>query len=77
LFDEAAFTSSAWFGEAVFTGAVWFGAATFSGGAGALHFEQARVLSPGAAHVWPNGWRLAGADGGAYAVVRVNDDGGP
>jgi len=76
LFDEAAFTGDAWFGEAAFRGTVWFGEATFSGGAGALHLEQARILSPGASHMWPTGWRLADADGGGYAVIRANDDDG-
>ena len=76
LFDEAAFGGDAGFGEAAFGGAVWFGAAAFSGGAGALHFERARILSPGASHMWPTGWRLADADGGGYAVVRANDDRG-
>ena len=76
LFDEAAFGGDAGFGEAAFGGAVWFGAAAFSGGAGALDFERARILSPGASHMWPTGWRLADADGGGYAVVRANDDRG-
>ena len=76
VFDEAAFGGDAGFGEAAFGGAVWFGAAAFSGGAGALHFERARILSPGASHMWPTGWRLADADGGGYAVVRANDDRG-
>ena len=75
-FGEAAFTGDAGFGEAAFSGGAWFGEATFSGGADALHFEQARILSPGASHVWPTGWRLADADGGGYTVVRANDDGG-
>ena len=76
-FDVAAFGGSAWFGEASFRGLAWFGEATFSGGADALHFGQARILSPGASHVWPTGWRLALADGGGYAVVRTNDGGTP
>jgi len=75
-FDEAAFGGDAGFGGAAFTGGVWFGDATFRGGADALHFEQTRILSPGASHMWPTGWRLADADGGGYAVVRANDDGG-
>ena len=75
-FDEATFTGDAGFVEAAFSGSAWFGEATFSGGADALHFEQARILSPGASHVWPTGWRLADADGGGYTVVRANDDGG-
>ena len=75
-FDEAAFTGDAGFGGATFSGGAWFGAATFKGGADALHFKQARVLSAGAAHVWPTGWRLAGADGGGYTVVRATHDGG-
>ncbi|HEX9342912.1 MAG TPA: pentapeptide repeat-containing protein [Actinomycetota bacterium] len=75
-FDEAAFTGDAGFGEAAFTGGAWFGEATFSAGADAVHLEKARILSPGAAHVWPTGWRLADADGGGYTVVRANDDGG-
>ena len=75
-FDEATFTGDAGFGEAALSGGAWFGEATFSGGADALHFEQARILSPGASHVWPPGWRLADADGGGYTVVRANDDGG-
>jgi len=74
-FDEAAFGGGASFGEAVFGGDAWFGEAAFSGGADALHFEQARILSPGASHVWPTGWRLAGDDGGGYTVVRANDNG--
>ena len=64
------------FGETAFSGGAWFGEATFSRGADALHFEQTRILSPGASHVWPTGWCLANADGGGYAVVRANDDGG-
>ena len=75
-FDEAAFTGDAGFGEATFSGGAWFGEAAFSANADALHFEQARILSPGASHVWPTGWRLADADGGGYTVVRANDDGG-
>ena len=75
-FDEATFSGDAGFGEAAFSGGAWFGEATFSGGADALHFEQARILSPGASHVWPTGWRLADADGGGYTVVRANDGGG-
>ena len=75
-FGEAAFTGDAWFGEAAFSGGAWFGEAAFSANADALHFEQARILSPGASHVWPTGWRLADADGGGYTVVRANDDGG-
>jgi hypothetical protein len=74
-FDEAAFTGDAGFGEATFSGGAWFGDAAFSGGADALHFEQARILSPGASHVWPTGWRLADADGGGYTVIRANDGG--
>jgi hypothetical protein len=75
-FGEAAFGGDAGFAEAAFGGAAWFGDAAFSVGADALHFEQARILSPGASHVWPAGWRLADADGGGYTVVRANDDGG-
>ena len=75
-FDEAAFTGDAGFDKATITGGAWFGEATFSDGADALHFNQARILSPGASHVWPRGWRLAGADGGRYTVVRAKDDGG-
>jgi Pentapeptide repeats (9 copies) len=75
-FDEAAFTGDAGFGDASFGGGAWFGDASFSAGADALHFEQARIFSPGASHVWPTGWRLADADGGGFTVVRANDDGG-
>jgi hypothetical protein len=75
-FGEAAFTGDAGFGQAALGGQAWFSEATFSGGADALHFEQARILSPGASHVWPSGWRLVDADGGGYTVVRANDDGG-
>ena len=75
-FDEAAFTGDAGFGEAAFSGSAWFGDASFSAGADALHFEQVRIFSPGASHVWPTGWRLADADGGGFTVVRANDDGG-
>jgi Pentapeptide repeats (9 copies) len=74
-FGEATFNGDAGFGEAVLSGSVWFGEATFSGGADALHFERARILSPGASHVWPAGWRLADAGGGEYTVVRADDDG--
>jgi hypothetical protein len=74
-FGETVFTGGAGFGEAAFSGAAWFGEATFGGGADALHFEQARILSPRASHVWPAGWCLADADGGGYTVVRANDDG--
>jgi hypothetical protein len=74
-FDMAAFSGHAWFGEAAFSGHAWFGEATFSGGADALHFEQVRILSPGAPHAWPAGWRLADADGGGYTVVCASDDG--
>jgi hypothetical protein len=73
-FDEATFTGDAGFGEAAFSGGAWFGDASFSAGADALHFEQARIFSPGASHVWPAGWRLADADGGGFTVVRANDD---
>jgi Pentapeptide repeats (9 copies) len=75
-FDEATFTGDAGFGEAALSGSAWFGDATFRGGPDALHFERAQILSPGASHVWPPGWRLADADGGGYTVVRANDDGG-
>jgi hypothetical protein len=75
-FDEATFDGDAGFVEAAFGGGAWFGEAAFSGGADALHFEQARVLSPGASHVWPTGWQLADADGGGYTVVRANNNGG-
>ena len=75
-FGEAVFGGDAGFAEAAFGGGAWFGDAAFSGGADALHFEQARILSPGASHVWPTGWRLADADGGGYTVVRANDDDG-
>jgi uncharacterized protein YjbI with pentapeptide repeats len=75
-FGEATFTGDAGFGEAALSGSAWFSEATFSGGADTLHFERARILSPGASHVWPPGWRLADADGGGYTVVRANDDGG-
>ena len=76
LFSEATFDGDAGFIEAAFGGGAWFGEAAFSRGADALHFEQARVLSPGASHVWPTGWQLADADGGGYTVVRANNDGG-
>jgi hypothetical protein len=75
-FDEAAFTGDTGFVEAALSGSAWFSGATFSGGADALHFERARILSPGASHVWPPGWRLADAAGGGYTVVRANEDGG-
>ena len=75
-FGEATFTGDAGFGEVALSGSAWFGEATFSGGADALHFERARILSPGASHVWPPGWRLADANGGGYTVVRANDDSG-
>ena len=74
-FDEAIFTGDAGFGDASFSDGAWFGDASFSAGADALHFEQARIFSPGASHVWPTGWRLADADGGGFTVVRANDDG--
>lgn len=74
-FGGAAFTGVAGFGEAAFSGHAWFGEATFSGSADALHFEQVRILSPGAPHAWPAGWRLADAGGGGYTVVCVSDDG--
>ena len=75
-FGEATFTGDAGFGKAAFSGGAWFGDASFSAGADALHFEQARIFSPSASHVWPTGWRLADADGGEFTVVRANDDGG-
>jgi uncharacterized protein YjbI with pentapeptide repeats len=75
-FGEATFSGDAGFGEAALSGSAWFSEATFSGGADALHFERARILSPGASHVWPPGWRLADAGGGGYTVLRANDDGG-
>jgi Pentapeptide repeats (9 copies) len=71
-FDRATFSGGAWFDRATFSGHTWFGETTFSGGADALHFEQARILSPGASHAWPMGWRLADADGGGYTVVRTS-----
>jgi hypothetical protein len=74
-FDEAAFTGDAGFGEAAFSGGAWFGDASFNAGADALHFEQARIFSPSASHVWPAGWRLADADGGGFTVARANDVG--
>ena len=75
-FGEAAFNGDAGFGRAALSGRAWFSEATFRGGADALHFEQARILSPGASHVWPAGWRLVDADGSGYTIVRANDDGG-
>jgi Pentapeptide repeats (9 copies) len=75
-FDEAAFSRDAWFDKATFSGDVWFDEAAFSGDGDALHFEQVRILSRSASHMWPTGWRLADADGGGYTVVRANDDGG-
>jgi hypothetical protein len=76
LFGEAVFTGEAGFSKAAFGGGAWFGEAAFSDGADALHFDQTRILSPGASHVWPAGWRLADADGGGYTVVRADDDSG-
>jgi hypothetical protein len=73
-FGEAAFDGDAGFGQAALSGRAWFSEATFRGGADALHFEQARILSPGASHVWPTGWRLVDADSSGYTVVRANDD---
>jgi uncharacterized protein YjbI with pentapeptide repeats len=75
-FGEAAFGRGAWFGEAAFGRGAWFGEAAFTGGADAVHFERARILSPGASHVWPTGWRPADVDGGRHAVLRANHDGG-
>ena len=75
-FGEAAFDGDAGFGQTALSGRAWFSEATVRGGADALHFEQARILSPGASHVWPTGWRLVDADGSGYTVVRANDDGG-
>jgi uncharacterized protein YjbI with pentapeptide repeats len=72
-FGETAFTGDAGFGKATFSGGAWFSEAAFSGGVDALHFEQARILAPGASHVWPAGWRLAEANGGGYTVIRAND----
>jgi len=74
-FDMAAFRGDAWFDAAAFSGHAWFGEAAFLGDADALHFENARILSPGASHAWPTGWRLADADGGGYTVVRASDAG--
>ncbi len=77
-FDMATFRRGASFDEAAFTGVAWFGGVSSSSGADALHFEKVRILSPGASHVWPTGWRLADGDGDGdgYTVVRTNDDGG-
>jgi hypothetical protein len=76
-FDMAAFRGDAWFDAAAFSGHAWFGEAAFLGDADALHFENARILSPGASHAWPTGWRLADADGGGHTVVRASDDADP
>jgi Pentapeptide repeats (9 copies) len=75
-FDEAAFSRDAWFDKATFSGDVWFDEAAFSGDGDALHFEQVRILSHSASHMWPTGWRLADGDGAGYTVVRAKDDGG-
>jgi Pentapeptide repeats (9 copies) len=75
-FGEAAFNGDAGFGRVALSGRAWFSETTFRGGADALHFEQARILSPGASHVWPAGWRLVDADGDGYMVVRASDNGG-
>jgi hypothetical protein len=75
-FGEAAFARDAWFTESAVIGGAWFGEATFSGGAGALHFDQARILSPGASHLWPTGWHLTVAGSTGYTVIRSDGDGG-
>src|SRR5690348_64714 len=74
-FCEAGFAGDAWFSEATLSGSIWFSEATFSGGPDALHFDRVRILSPGASHVWPTGWRLADAGRGGYTVARVTGDG--
>jgi hypothetical protein len=89
-FDGAVFHGDAWFagatfhGAARFDGATFHGAArfdgaTFSGGDSSVAFEQSRVLSPEAQHVWPTGWCLGPDGDGGYTVVRADDgpDTGP
>ena len=75
-FRRAAVAGNAWFDKVAFGGDAWFGEAAFTGGADTVHFERARILSPGASHMWPTGWRPADVDGGRHAVLRANHDGG-
>ena len=74
-FDSATFGGAAAFEKATFKGAVSFNSATFRGWLGGLSFEQSRVLSPDAQHVWPTGWSLGPDGSGGYTVVRAKDDG--
>ena len=75
FFGGATFTGDAGFGEATFSGDARFDGATFTGGADGVSFERSHVLSPGAQHVWPTGWRLGPDGSGGHTVVRANDDG--
>ena len=74
-FDEATFSGTASFGGATFSADARFDRATFTGGGDGMSFERSRVLSPGAQHVWPTGWRLGPDDSGGHTVVRANGDG--
>ena len=73
-FVGTTFSFPAGFRMATFSGSALFDGATFSGGEDSLSFEESRVLSPGAGHVWPRGWRLGPDGSGGYTVVRANDD---
>ena len=73
-FDGATFSGDASFGGATFSGTAWFNEAAFSRAADGVSFERSRVLSPGAQHVWPTGWRLGPDDSGGHTVVRANGD---
>lgn len=81
IFHRTAFTGNASFSEAAFGGEANFPEVDFRGdalfsGAGALHFDQARMLSPGASHLWPTGWHLTVAGSAGYTVIRSDGDGG-
>jgi hypothetical protein len=57
------------FYRAAVNGAARSGEAAFSGGPDAA-LRASTNSSPGAAHVWPAGWRIISADGAASAASR-------
>ncbi|WP_031172720.1 pentapeptide repeat-containing protein [Streptosporangium roseum] len=67
-------TPDAGFGGATFTGDVRFDGATFTKGA---RLDEVVVVNPAAAHVWPDGWRLAVTPAGTGRLIREETDSGP
>jgi uncharacterized protein YjbI with pentapeptide repeats len=73
-FSGATFADHTSFHHVTFGGRADFAETTFADGANRLPFAQTRVLSPGAQHVWPTGWRLGPKAKAGYLVVRSKND---